>query len=218
MSEASDPSAFLIAEFNVLHGRIALLETARRHQISVYMAAVGAVTALVGGTYARASADWQHLGSVAGAVLTLAGLILIRQHLVVAVQIVVLYRRAGRIRCWFDDNHKGLRRYLPWIPGDDTPPFRDSATYSTFAPKDPIMTFGTAVSAGLFAFSLSDTLRAPLTLAVAVSAAVLALTYLALALAARRWTESLEAVTKEPYNIHFPYSTRIEFPDHRGHR
>jgi len=209
---------FLIAEFNALHARILSLENARGQRVNYYLLTIGVFVSFVSAQVGRALTDWHHPAGAGAAILAIIGILLLRQHVVLAAQVVVLYRRAGRIRCWFDDNYESIRRYLPWTPGDDTPPFRDSTTYSTYAARDPLLILGTVLSIGLLSTMLLLSFRISLTWRVVTGIAAVLTSYILVEILIYHWTKSLERVTMEPYNVHFPYENRLQFPDHRGHR
>ncbi|WP_144120958.1 hypothetical protein [Catellatospora sichuanensis] len=212
-------ASFMLAEFDVLHRRIEGLERERSQRSNSYVLIMGGVATIgvgVIGTRPQLLSSPAILAALVG--LASLGVILFRQHVVLAAQIVVLYRRAGRIRTWFDGLDPGLRPYLPWTPGDDTPPFRDSKTYSTYAATDPLLTLGSAISFALGAYVAASQSNAAIWFAITVSVAAFLLSLLVFSRLLRHWTAGLEAVAQEPYNVHFPYLARISAHDESGHR
>ena len=207
---------FMIAEFSTLQGRIDSLERTRSERTSIFLGGALLVAAAVV-TTADSTPSTLVRFTVSG---TLAATALLVQlsGLRTGIQVVLLYRRAGRVRCYFHDKSPEIYPYLPWAPGDDTPPFRDSVGYSAFQWWDPILTMVGVVASAVLGWIFADWAAADGWMEYSVSLACALAFLVALILAARSIQRRAEQVAAESYNSHFPVSDRISDSDRHGHR
>ena len=117
---------FLIAEYNALQDRAISLQQARSSRINFFLvvvAAVGAGSANLVGSQGFHISQYQYLpviGLVAFSLLTL-GFFTLQQSIDDSVAIVIMYRRAGRIRLWFVEQDTTIAPYVAFHCGDDHP-------------------------------------------------------------------------------------------------
>ena len=197
----SRTASFLELEFEALYRRAELLE-ARKHRLGVTL--VGTFGVLAAGTLARldAPATTKVASAVLFGMLLAVGLLSARSAAQAGIQVVLLYRRAGRVRQYFADQDPQVRPYLPWAPGDDTPPLRDSRWYTTLDMGESAVGFTCVASATALAHLLGPTsggwaFALPL-LGATLTLAVISLIRVTSVRAAER-----EAA--RPYNTRFPY-------------
>lgn len=200
-SGRDEAASFLKLEFDVLHRRIEVLERKRADRSTAFIAGFG----LIGGAFAFVSVTGFVVdnGYVVGALFAIVLFIgwgIMRQSTFAAIQIVLLYRRAGRVRVYFQYASPGIARYLPWAPGDDTPPFRDSRAYSTFDPNDTVVKALNCVSGAAIPLSFGPgDIRA-----ISAGLVFALLVFLGQMIWIRAAVGSADREASKPYNVRFP--------------
>jgi hypothetical protein len=118
-------ATYLIAEFEALHQRADQKEQLIGTKISGYLTS----TSLIAGALLLV-ADSSYLQKffleISGGISTaisLIGIVTLIQVLDLRASAQFFYRRAGRIRKWFLTHASDLQPYLPFIVGDNTPPY-----------------------------------------------------------------------------------------------
>lgn len=210
--DATSVAQFLNLEFDVLHRRIDLMERKKAERASVFVGIAGLVLAA---SITQASLTRGRLAdSIVALCVSVIGDAIFLQNATSSIQIVLLYRRAGRIRCFYEDQIPSVRPYLPWASGDDTPPFADSRAYSTHDRSDLIALGISSASAAAGGWLLTSQAIAQMLLAIMFASA----TYFSMAYLAGRLRKQAEVEANAPYNIHFPYRARVSVgEDMTGH-
>jgi hypothetical protein len=117
---------FLIAEYNALQDRAISLQQTRSTRVNFFLVVVAAVVAgsanLVGSQGFQVI-QYQYLSVIALVALSLLtlGFFTLQQCVDESVAIVVMYRRAGRIRLWFVEQDAIVAPYVAFHYGDDHP-------------------------------------------------------------------------------------------------
>ncbi len=119
---------FLIAEFNAIQERAMGLEEIKSGRINFFLIIVAAIIAGISGLADTAIAQ-QHYPEIilVGAALVLAlGVSTLKSIVNYSYAIVMLFRKAGRVRRWFLENDMKIKNYLPFESNDDRPRIRIS--------------------------------------------------------------------------------------------
>jgi hypothetical protein len=202
---------FMVAEFETLTSRILNIEQTKATRINFYIVIVSAA---IGGL--SLATQFQMTTSLnplivpaLSSVVFLLGIAILNENVELASKAVFLYRRAGRIRCWFQDKNPNILPYLAWTPGDDTPPFKDDPGYGTFAGKDSILWLGNSVSGAILLLSILLSYSSLLIIASCVIAAII---FFAIWISQNKYIDYLmnkyERLGSEKGRIHFPRNER----------
>jgi len=125
--DGSDPIAdFLVAEYNALQDRAISLQQARSSRVNFFLvvvAAVGAGSANLIGNQGFQASQYQYFPVIALAAFSLLalGFLTLQQSVDDSAAIVIMYRRAGRIRLWFVEQDTTIAPYVAFQYGDDHP-------------------------------------------------------------------------------------------------
>jgi hypothetical protein len=138
---------FLIAEFNAIQERAIGFEEIKSGRINFFLIIVAATVAGL----ASLANDLTYFPLVvfAGAVfLFLLGVSTLRSVMGYSIAIVILFRRAGRIRRWFVSMDKSIEKYVPFEANDDRPPIKIAQWLIDWRGGEPILliTNATALS------------------------------------------------------------------------
>lgn len=203
---------FMISEFQTITSRVLNIEQTRATRVNYYIV-------LVTGIFGSFVLSFQNLkDTFATSILALflssislmLGVAILNECTDLAAQIVFLYRRAGRIRCWFHDKNPKVLPYLPWMPGDDTPPFRDDPGFATFVGSDSILFFGNSISASVFVYFLFYELTIYSVIVSMISALIAFILSGALQnIFLRRSRNKYERIGTRENSIHFPMAERV---------
>ena len=200
---------FMVAEFTTLTDRILEIEKTRTTRVNYYIvivsAAIAGITLVTGSNATNPPTSTPILVTAILLAVFLIGIAILRENLTLAAQAVFMFRRAGRIRCWFLDKSPSILSYLPWSPGDDTPTFLADPDHSTFAGKDSILWLGNSVSVAalLLSILLSFTFLLPVA-SWLISGAVCIGLWAAQNVYIGYKAEKYEKMGKERGRIHFP--------------
>jgi hypothetical protein len=142
---------YLTVEMEGLHDRAIHYDQMLAGKINFFLIIV---TAFAGGLVLAASSNNLVGLSLPAACLVLTFLLMIgistlRQCMDLAASVTTLYRRAGRIRRWFADQHLDSEKYLPFTVGDDRPQFNPN--YALLRGMESILLLVNAVVAGALA-------------------------------------------------------------------
>jgi hypothetical protein len=198
---------FLLAEFEALTNRILNIEQTRATRINFYLAIM---TAAIGGLLVISQIQaiqifYLIVASAFTFIVFLLGVATLNEYIELASHAVFLYRRAGRVRCWFHDKNPSILPYLAWTPGDDTPPFMDEPGYATFAGKDSILWMGNSLSGAAFAFTFTSIIVESFSnLPLIVSFATFILIWVLQNVYLRQQIKKYERIGSEKTRIHFP--------------
>ena len=113
---------FLIHEFNALQSRALNLESIKSSRINFFLIIVVAVTAGVSTVYKEIS-ELRSFLMIGVLVLFVLGVTTLKHSVDYSAAIVILYRRAGRIRKWFVNENPEIEKYVAFEPNDDRPLF-----------------------------------------------------------------------------------------------
>jgi hypothetical protein len=207
---------FMVAEFRTLSDRILQIEKTRTTRVNYF---IGIITAVVAGI--ALAIEFANVKNTIVDILPFVlfsvfflGLAILRENLVLASQVVFMFRRAGRIRCWFRDKNPNILPYLPWSPGDDTPTFLAEPDHSTFASKDAILWLSNSLSGAAFVLSVRIAyLR--LSYLDLTSAYIFCIVFVLIWIAQNIYigyqSERYEKLGDEKNRIHFPRSSHPKF-------
>jgi len=204
---------FMVAEFETLTSRILALEQTRAKRVDFYIvivsAAIGSLS--LAASLQSPSTFSQAIIPALSLAVFLLGAAILNENVGLAAQAVFMYRRAGRIRCWFRDKHPAILPYLPWTAADDTPPFDAETEHSTFAGKDSILWLGNSLSGAGFTLAIL-LLYVPLLpiISCAIAAAVLVGIWIGQNLFLKYRMKRYERIGVAKGRIHFPRKARID--------
>lgn len=200
---------FMVAEFEALASRALSIEQSRSSRINYYIVSVTAAIGILSIIFQMQSAEYPMIALVISGVIFLLGIATLSEYVELASQAVFLYRRAGRIRCWFHDKNPSILPYLAWTPGDDTPPFKDAPGHATFAGKDSILWLGNSLSGSIVVF-VGLSISGLLPRAASIGAAAVA--FVLMWFLQNRYLESLmrnyERIGSEGGRVHFERAQR----------
>lgn len=211
MSDLKNPGdlvvPFMVAEFGTLTERISQIERTRITRVNYLILLISAV--VTGITLAiNFDVVKDSIKSILPFVLFfvfLLGVAILRENLILASRVVFMFRRAGRIRCWFLHKNPSILPYLPWSPGDDTPTFLAEPDHSTFASKDSILWLSNSLAGSAFVLSiLLPFSRLYETASFIISGVVFVAIWVAQNIYIGYQSERYEKLGEERNRIHFP--------------
>lgn len=208
---------FMIEEYRVLNRRAQSSGTNVTAKANLFLGLSGGAFVVVSSFGPESDPDRTAALAVMGALVGLFGLVVIREQLLHGLEVTTLYRRAGRIRCWFHDQDPSIYDYLPWAPGDDTPPFDDARAFRTFPGPDPIMAMVTLSALGGASYFGSSLAIDTTWVRVCAGAGGVVAGGLVAALQASSLKATQERLGGAPYNSHFPVQDRLSVRDRSFH-
>jgi len=124
---------FLIAEFNALQERAKNFEDIKASRVNFFLLVVAATGAIFSTATQIDLFRQYYIESIilTALILLLLGLSTLKHSVDYSGAIVILFRRAGRVRRWFVDFDEKLTPYVAFEPADDRPKF--SIPYSLLA-------------------------------------------------------------------------------------
>ena len=146
LDDGNTSNDFLIAEFNALQDRAIGFEEIKSGRINFFMiifaATVAGLSSLSGLTV------FPFIVFVCAVIIFLLGVSTLRSVMSYSVAIVILFRKAGRIRRWFVDSDKRIEKYIPFEANDDRPLIRIAPWLIGWRGGEPILliTNATALS------------------------------------------------------------------------
>jgi hypothetical protein len=120
----SDKSAeFLISEYEAIQSRALGFEQNKSNRVNFLLIVVAALMASLGQiiTNAALAAFTVEIALIVAFVVFLLGLLTLKQSVEDSVSIVIMHRRAGRIRLWFVEQNHSIAPYVAFQYGDDRP-------------------------------------------------------------------------------------------------
>lgn len=114
---------FLLAEFQSLQSRAIGLEQGKSSRVNfllIIAAAIGAGLAQITGN-ASFQPYYSTIITIASTSIALLGFFTLKHSVDDSVAIIILFRRAGRIRLWFVEQDKHIGDYVAFEYGDDRP-------------------------------------------------------------------------------------------------
>lgn len=120
---ASLSADFLLAEFNTLQNRASVLESNKSNRVNFMLILAAGVMAGIGPIISIPALQ-PYQGSIilfVAIAILLLGIFTLQQNIDDSVSIVVLFRRAGRVRLWFVEQDKRICDYVAFHYGDDHP-------------------------------------------------------------------------------------------------
>jgi hypothetical protein len=142
MTEINDKNSsndFLIAEFNAIQQRAIGFEEIKSARINFFLIIVAATIAGLASLPDNLKAIYPSM-IVAGAVIVfLLGVSTLKSVMDYSIAVVILFRRAGRIRQWFVNNDKKIEKYIPFEPNDDRPPITIASSLISWRGGEPIL-------------------------------------------------------------------------------
>lgn len=117
---------YLLSEFEVLNQRAMQYEQSIVNKTNFFLATLTAVGggAILLSTQLTLSTEFYLVGGLILAVaLLVLGITTLAQVVDIGASATFLYRRAGRIRKWFLEYDSRLQPYIPFVVGDDSPPY-----------------------------------------------------------------------------------------------
>ena len=122
MTNGKIGAEFLLAEFNAIQQRAIQIEQSKSSSINFYLVIVAAAIAGVSGTINLfPGAEISLLFFITSAFILVVGCLTLDHSINQAATIVLLYRRAGRIRRYFLEQSKDIEPYLPFQATDALP-------------------------------------------------------------------------------------------------
>ena len=113
-------SEFLIHEFNALQSRALNLEGIKSSRVNFFLLIVAAAIAGISTVYDKMLQIGPYI--FAGVlILFILGITTLKHSVDYSAAIVLLYRRAGRIRRWFININPEIGKYVAFEPNDDRP-------------------------------------------------------------------------------------------------
>ena len=114
---------FLIAEFNAIQERAMGLEEIKSGRINFFLIIVAAIIAGISGltNAAIVQQSYPEIILVGAALVLILGVSTLKSVVNYSVAIVILFRKAGRVRRWFLENDTKIKNYLPFESNDDRP-------------------------------------------------------------------------------------------------
>jgi hypothetical protein len=110
---------FLIAEFNAIQDRAIGMEEIKSGRINFFLIIVAATVA--GLSSLAGLTAFPFIVFAGSVIIFVLGVSTLKSVMNYSVAIVILFRKAGRIRRWFVDNDKNIEKYVPFEANDDRP-------------------------------------------------------------------------------------------------
>jgi hypothetical protein len=201
---------YLLAEYEALQERIAGLEQARSGQVNFFLVIVAAFVASLSGFYdlLQGSKDIWIIAAAGSFILFLVGFSTLHNSVDYSISVIVLYRRAGRIRRRFWELDKAMLPYLPYEPADDRPKIKLATFYLGYRGGEPVLLIINALALAAFFLALLTGI---------FSLPIFALTIIAVILVTGIWFLQLKYVSRKlarsethyekPEQVHFPLAT-----------
>ncbi len=142
---------FLLTEYNALQDRARSLEEIKSGRLNFFLLVVGAAIAGLSNLYNGGPfVSVYRIGVLVSVlVLFLLGILTLKSAVDYSMAIVVLYRRAGRIRRWFVDRDETISRYVAFEPADDRPRMSMPSSFFAWRGGEPVLVVINMVSAGV---------------------------------------------------------------------
>jgi hypothetical protein len=139
---------FLIAEFNAIQDRAIGLEEIKSGRINFFLIIVAATVAGLSSLPENLKTNYSSIVLVGAMIVFLLGVSTLKSVMGYSVAIVILFRKAGRIRRWFVNNDKSIEKYIPFEANDDRPPIKIAPWLIGWRGGEPILliTNATALS------------------------------------------------------------------------
>lgn len=142
-------SEFLLTEFNALQQRAISLEEVKSSRVNFFLIVVAATIAGFSGIAGLSTFQAYYpviimLGSL---ILLLLGISTLNHSVDYSAAIVVLYRRAARVRRWFVDHNPEIEPYVAFEPNDDRP--RMDTPYLSWRGGEAVILVANAVSSAI---------------------------------------------------------------------
>ena len=129
---------FLIAEFSALQERAVGLEEIKSGRINFFLLIVAATVAGLPSLTENLK-FFPFIVLAAAVIIFFLGVSTLKSVMSYSVAIVILFRRAGRIRRWFVNNDKSIENYVPFEANDDRPPIKIAYWLISWRGGEPIL-------------------------------------------------------------------------------
>ncbi|MBD2106769.1 hypothetical protein [Nodosilinea sp. FACHB-13] len=121
-SDKSIGAEFLLAEFNAIQQRAVQIEQSKASSVNFYLVIVAATIASIPGVLSlmpKEAARYIVIGTFS--FILIVGLLTLDHSVNQAINIIRLYRRAGKVRRYFLDQAENIKLYLPFEANDSLP-------------------------------------------------------------------------------------------------
>jgi hypothetical protein len=147
---------FLLAEFNAIQQRAIQIEQSKSSSINFYLVIVAATIAGVPGILSLVPKEAARVVLIAMfAFILIVGLLTLDHSVNQAVNIIRLYRRAGKVRRYFLDQENDIKAYLPFEANDALPRINLSSSLTYRGAEVTVFTINIASIATIFAVIFS---------------------------------------------------------------
>jgi len=217
LMESKNPDTvaqFLIAEFNALQERAKNFEEIKASRVNFYLLVVAAAGAVFSTATQIINLFQQfYLESIVltATILLLLGISTLKDSVDYSGAIVILFRRAGRVRRWFVDFEQSVAPYVAFEPSDDRPKF--SVPYSLIAwrgAETVVMLFNVISSAAIIGCVVLKVIQINQIIASVVIVAVAASAWFLQMLYVYRRMLKAQKSDVELKRVHFPYKEYLE--------
>ena len=149
---ASKSNDFLLSEFNALQQRVLELERIKSSRINFFLIVFAASIAGLSGLVGSSNLEYvfPFIVLIVAFVLLLFGITTLKDVTDYSIAIVVLFRRAGRVRRWFLDNDSSIEKYVAFEPNDDRPKMYLGRSVLSWRGGEPILIIANIVTASVF--------------------------------------------------------------------
>lgn len=121
-NDAKLGAEFLLVEFNAIQQRAIQIEQSKASSVNFYLVIVAATIAGVPGILSLVPKEASRVVLIATfAFIFIVGLLTLEHSVNQAINIIRLYRRAGKIRRYFLDQDSDIKAYLPFEANDALP-------------------------------------------------------------------------------------------------
>src|SRR4051794_40397012 len=123
MTTNKSSADFLLAEFETLQNRAISIEQNKSNRINFLLIIAAALIAGIGQIVGNSILQpyQSTVVFIAAVTLLLLGIFTLKHSVDDSVAIVILFRRAGRIRLWFVEQDNPIGQYVAFEYGDDRP-------------------------------------------------------------------------------------------------
>jgi hypothetical protein len=204
---------FLIAEFNALQERAKNFEEIKASRVNFFLLVVAAAGAVCSAAAQINLFQQYYLAiiSLTATVLLLLGISTLKHSVNYSGAIVILFRRAGRIRRWFVDFDEKIAPYVAFEPADDRPTFRIHYSLLEWRGAETVvMLFNVITCAVIIGYILLKIACFSLLISSIASVVVAVSTWFLQMLYVYKWMQNVESSDSEIRNTHFPYNEYLK--------
>ncbi len=132
---------FLIAEYNALQARAINLEEIKSGRLNFFLLIAGAIVAALSAFRGDSIFGYGYRSGVflSAMILLLLGILTLKNSIDYSIAIVLLHRRAGRMRRWFVDHDESIKKYVAFEAADDRPRLKMPTSLLAWRGAEPVL-------------------------------------------------------------------------------